>query len=328
VIGIFKQKNPGNTLLLLIYALVLKFPSFLYPAGPLQLSGDHYLYTQLVRFLQSLHLPVLSYSLFTFVLIFGQALLLNRIFNAQKMIAKPTYLPAMAFVLISSLFAEWNQFSAPLLINTFLIWIFYRMMILYNVSKAGNVIFNIGLLLGLITMFYHPPIVFILLVPFTLFIMRPFRIQEWVIALLGITTPYYFLALILYFTNQWSWNHLIPSISFNLPGMPTSVFTTISIALLVIPFIIGGIFVQNNLNKMLIQVRKGWSLLLIMLMISLSVILMDGDTHYVNWILCIVPISAFHAAAYFYPLNRTFPLVIHWITFAYAVYINYNYMLK
>ena len=133
MIGIFRQKNPGNTLLLLIYALVLKFPSFLYPSPPLKLSGDHYLYNQLVHFLDALHPPVIVYSLFTFILIFGQALLFNRICNAQKMMAKPSYLPAMAFILVTSLFVEWNQFSAPLLINAFLIWIFYRVMILYNV---------------------------------------------------------------------------------------------------------------------------------------------------------------------------------------------------
>jgi hypothetical protein len=239
------------------------------------------------------------------------------------MIAKPNYLPAMAFVLINSLFVEWSQFSAPLLINTFLIWIFYRMMTLYNESKAGNAIFNIGLSLGIVTMLYHPALVFIVLVFFTLFIMRPFRIQEWVIALLGITIPYYFLALTLYFTDQWSGDRLVPSISFNLPRMPTSIFSTISIVLLVIPFIIGGVFVQNNLNKMLIQVRKGWSLLLIMLMISMAVIVLEGDTNYVNWILCVVPISTFHSAGYFYPTKRTLPLAIHWISFAYAIYINY-----
>ena len=324
MVGIFKQKNPGNTLLLLIYALVLKFPSFLHPVAPLQLSHDHYLYRQLIGFLESFHLPLILYSLLTFALVFGQALLFNRIYNAQKMIAKPTYLPAMAFVLINSLFVEWNQFSAPLLINTFLIWIFYRMMTLYNEAKAGSAIFNIGLLLGIISLLYHPAIVFTLLVLFTLFIMRPFHIQEWVIALLGVTTPYYFLALILYFINQWSWDHLIPSIPLDLPRMPTSVFSTIGIVLLVVPFIIGGVFVQNNLNKMLIQVRKGWSLLLIMLMLSISVIVMDGDTNYVNWILCVVPLTAFHSSAYFYPVNRTLPAVIHWITFAYTIYVNYT----
>jgi hypothetical protein len=197
------------------------------------------------------------------------------------------------------------------------------MMLLYNVPKAGNVIFNIGLLLGIATLIYHPAIVFMVLIIFALFIMRPFRIQEWVISLLGITTPYYFLALALYFTDQWHWKNILPAISFALPGMPTSVFTTISIALLVIPFVVGGYFVQNNLNKMLIQVRKGWSLLLICLIISLSVILINGSNSYVNWILCAVPITAFHSAAYFYPADRNFPLILHWVTFAYAIYLNY-----
>jgi hypothetical protein len=191
------------------------------------------------------------------------------------------------------------------------------------VSKAGNVIFNIGLLLGIATLVYHPAIVFFLLVIFALFIMRPFRIQEWLIGLLGFTTPYYFLALALYFTNQWHWKHMLPDISFNLPRMPTSVFITISIAFLVIPFVVGGFFVQNNLTKMLIQVRKGWSLLLLSLIISLSVILINGGNNYVNWILCVVPIAAFHAAAYFYPLNKNFPLILHWVTFVYAIYLNY-----
>lgn len=323
MIGIFKQKNPGNTLLLLIYALVLKFPNFLHPSGPLQQEGDHYLYTQIVHFLQYFQLPPVLYSLLAFLLIFGQALLLNRICNAQKMIAKPTYLPGMAFILVTSLFVQWNQFSAPLIINAFMIWIFYRMMMLYNEQRAGHIIFNMGLLLGIVSMLYHPAIVYILLVIFTLFIMRPFRIQEWVIALLGVTTPYYFLALILYFTNQWSWSHIIPTFSIRLPRMPTSVFITISIALLVVPFIVGGFFVQANLNKMLIQVRKGWSLLLIFLILSISVLLIEGDTKYVNWMLCVVPIAAFHSATYFYPPNKTFPLVLHWITFGYALYINY-----
>lgn len=323
MIGVFKQKSPGNALLLLIYALMLKFPMFLHPALPLKQSGDHYLYSIFVRALESIHLPAIVYSLFAFVLLLGEALLFNRICNAQKMIAKPTYLPAMAFILVTSLFTEWNQFSAPLIVNFFLILIFYRMMVLYNVPRAGNMIFNIGLLLGVVTLLYHPAVVFIILVFFALFIMRPFRVQEWVISILGITMPYYFLALVLYFTNQWHWKHILPAVSFNLPRMPTSIFTTVSIVLLVIPFVVGGYFVQNNLNKILIQVRKGWSLLLLFLIISLSVILIHGGSDYVNWILCVVPISAFHAAAYFYPLHKNFPLILHWITFAYAIYLNY-----
>ena len=36
---------------------------------------------------------------------------------------KNNYLPAMSYLLITSLFIDWNILSAPLVINTLLIWV-------------------------------------------------------------------------------------------------------------------------------------------------------------------------------------------------------------
>ncbi len=323
--GLFKQKNSGNTLVLLIYGLVLKFSIFLhpYPSGAMQQPDDHFLYRWLIGFLEPLHLWPSVYSFFAFLLLYSQALLLNRICNAQKMMARPNYLVAMSYMLLTSLIVEWNYFSAPLLINSLLIWIFYRINTLYNSSKPGTVIFNVGLIMGIVTLLYQPAIVLVLFVLMALFVMRPFRVREWLISMLGVTTPYYFLGIVLYLSNQWDWKKLQPDISFSLPPMPSSIFITISIILLVLPFIIGGYFVQNNLNKMFIQVRKSWSLLLASLVISTLIIMVNGGTNYVNWLLCAVPLAAFHGAAYFYPSNKVFPLVMHWIIFLYAMYVNY-----
>jgi hypothetical protein len=323
VTGIFRQKNSSNALILLVYALLLKFPLFLKPVAALRQPDDNYLYTGLLDFLEPLRLPAVFFSFLSFLLIYSQASLLNRICNSQKILPKQNYLPAMAYVLMTSLLKEWNYFSAPLLINSMLIWIYYRMILLYNSNKAATGIFNIGVMMGLVTLFYKPAIVFVLLIWLALFIMRPFIIREWLIGLLGLTTPYYFLVILLYLTNNWSWQKVIPSIRFSLPAMPASVFITVSIALVVIPFIAGGIYVQNNLNKMLIQVRKNWSLLLLFLIVSTLIILINGGNNYVNWLLCAVPIAVFHGALYYYPTQRIFPLVVHWILFFWAIYLNY-----
>jgi hypothetical protein len=249
--------------------------------------------------------------------------MLNKICIDQKMLAKPNYLPGMSYMLLTTLFIEWNYFSAPLLVNTLLILMFYRMINLYNSSKPLAGIFNIGLMMGVATLLYQPAVMYVLMIPFTLFIMRPFRVREWLTGFLGLTAPYYFMALEPLFTNRWNWKHLVPSITIDFPAMPSSVLITISIILIVVPFLIGGYYVQVNLNKMLIQIRKGWSLLLLFLIISLFIILVNGGVNYVNWIFCLVPLSAFHGAAYFYPERRIIPLVIHWITFLYAIYIAY-----
>jgi hypothetical protein len=166
-------------------------------------------------------------------------------------------------------------------------------------------------------------VVFVLLILFSLFIMRPFRPREWFIGLLGVTAPYYFLALVLFLTNNWSWKGLLPMISFNIPVIPSSLLVTFSIITLVAPFVIGGFYVQNNLNKMLIQVRKNWSLLLLFLIMAMLIIVVNGNGSYVNWALCIVPLSAFHAAVYFYPHSRWLPAIIHWAIFAWVIYTGY-----
>lgn len=321
--GIFRQKNTSNTLLLLLYALVLKFGLFLHPAAPVQVAEDHYLYKGLLAFLAPLHLSNMVYSILAFLLLYIQASLFNRICNLQKLLPRPNYLPAMSYILITSLLPEWSLFSAPLLINSLLIWIFYRMMLLYNSSKAASAIYNIALMTGLLTLFYQPALLFVLVMWLSLFIMRPFIIREWLIAVLGVTTPYYFFFIYLYLTGQWSWKRLTPELHFSIPGMPANVFITISISLLVLLFMIGGFYIQNNLNKMLIQVRKNWSLLLLLLIVSTFITLINGGAQPINWVLCMVPLAAFHAAAYFYPSSKTFPLVLHWNLFAFALYMNY-----
>ncbi len=323
MVGIFRQKNPGNNLLLLVYGLVLKFGILLRPLPPLRQEEDHYLYNLILRLLDPLHLPAFFYGIVAFLLIFVQTMLINRICTDQKMLPKPNYLPGMAYMLLSSLFIEWNHFSAPLIINTFLILMFYRMINLYNTNHPLSSIFNMGALMGIVTLLYQPAIFYVLMIPLALFIMRPFRVREWLTGFLGLTAPYYFLALEPLFTNRWNWNYLVPSVHIDFPAMPSSIFVTLSIILLILPFIAGGYFVQMNLNKMLIQIRKGWSLLLLFLIISMFIILVNGGVNYVNWMFGLMPLAAFHAATYYYPKNKVIPVVLHWVTFLYVIYLVY-----
>src|SRR5690606_31520379 len=110
VTGVFKQKNPGNSLLLLVYGLVLKFGILLQPAPPLKQEEDHYLYKLILRFLEQFALPDAFYGILAFLLLFLQATLLNKITVSFKLLPRPNYLPGMALILLSTLFIEWNRF--------------------------------------------------------------------------------------------------------------------------------------------------------------------------------------------------------------------------
>ena len=327
MVGLFKRKNPGNVILLLIYGLILKFPVFLHPKLPVASSTDSYLYLKMLQFLLTVTgSSALVFSFLSFLIIFLQASLFNRIVNHHKLFPKPNYLVGMSFMLVTSLVPSWSYFSAPLLVNLLMLWGLYRMLNLYNTNQPGAAIFNLGILVGVCSMIYFPSIVFTLLILLSLVIMRPFRAREWVIGLIGVTTPYYFLFIFLYLAGEWSWRVILPAVRFHLPALPSSIPITISIALLVLPFIVGGFFVQNNLNKMLIQVRKAWSLILLFLMIAASVIFMNDDAEYINWALTALPFAAFHASAYYYPSQRIFAAVLHWLVFGYVIVLMYSIM--
>jgi hypothetical protein len=325
VIGIFKQKNPGNALWLLIYGLILKFPFLLHPSPPAVNEGDNYIYNVISKFLESVfgQAPFLFSSL-AFLLLFSQATLFNRITNSLKLLTRPNYLVGMSYLLITSLVHEWNLFSAPLLVNSLLIWIWYRMTSLYSNNNPKTAVFNISVLLGILPLIYSPAVIFLLLLVFALIITRPFRITEWLVAFLGFTAPYYFLFVVLYLSNQWQWSKIIPSVSFHLPQLPSSLWVTAGIIFMVLPFLIGSYYAQHNLNKMLIQVRKSWSLLLVLLMVSVLIILVNPGNNYLHWLPVVLPLAAFHAAAYYFPSKRWAPLLLHWVIFAFVIVLNYS----
>jgi hypothetical protein len=324
VVGIFKQKNPGNAIVLLVYSLILKFPIFLYPVSPVASEGDNYIYKGILQFFSPLTTtaPVL-FSIFAFLLLFTQATLLNRICNSIKLFPKPNYLVAMSYILVTSLMREWSYFSAPLIVNTIMIWVWYRMIALYNSNTPKTSVYNVAVLIGVLPLLYSPSIAFVLLLMLALLITRPLRITEWMVALLGLVTPYYFLVGYLYLTDQWALSKVLPTISFYLPQLPSSLWITGGIIFLVLPFLFGGFYVQDNLNKMLIHVRKSWSLLLVFLMSSLLIIVILRGQNYLHWMLIAVPICTFHAAAYYYIPKRSFALILHWVIFIYCIVLNY-----
>ena len=234
------------------------------------------------------------------------------------------FLTGMSFLLVTSLIKEWISFSAVLLVNSLMVWIWYRMIGLYNNSNPKTAVYDVAVWVGLLPLIYHPAIGFVLLLVLALLITRPLRIAEWMVALLGLITPYYFLLAILFLNDQWPYSRLIPTVTFQLPSIQRSPPLLSGIGLLALPLLPGAYYVQHNLNKMLIQVRKAWSLLLSYFMVSLLILLFNKGGNYLHWMLVVVPLATFHAAFYFYAGNRWIALVLHYLTFSFAILLNYG----
>jgi hypothetical protein len=322
VIGIFKQKSPGNVAVLLIFGLLLKLPIFLHPKAIVATNNDGRLYQWFIGALPASNSFVFSFIAFMFL--YTQALMLNYMVNEYRLIAKQTFLPAMAYLLITSLLPEWNYLSSPMISNTFIIWMFIYLFRLYNAANARAQVYNIGLIAGINSYIFFPSTAFSICVLLGLMILKPFRFNEIVLFILGWTTPYYFHAIYLFLTNKLTLANFFPHISVHVPEIKSSIWLAASTLLLALPFFIGGYFVQTHIRKMLIQVRKNWSILLLYLVLAFFVPFINSDGLFYTWILIASPFTAFHACAYFYPPRRWLSFFLFFLTVGYILFQQYG----
>lgn len=324
MVGIFKANNPFNTFLLFLYGLLLKLAYFMHPHIPTVQKTDGFLFSEILDKLGNTGSKFpLIYPAITYLLIFTQAVTFNKLINDQKMMQRSNYLPAMSYLLITSMFAEWNMLTAPLVINTLLIWVWARMSTLYSNTKPKSTLFNIGMMIGVSTFFYFPSLAFVLLIVFALIVSRPFILAEWIVSILGILTPYYFLFSYLFLTDKLN-GYRLPRFEISHPKFHQDYWEIAGICLIIVAFLIGVFFVQANFRKQLVQVRKRWSLLLLYLFVAVFVPFINATHTFEYWILTAIPLSAYVACSFLYPVKRWLPVVLHWLMVLVVIVISYG----
>ena len=323
--GIFKANNPSGNALLFIYAIVLKLPMFLHVRMPQLQPLDGIFYKTFLQFLAPIAKGLPSiYSIVTFLLLFIQAISFNKIVNSQRLHRQTNYLTGMSYLLVTSLFSEWFSLSAPLIVNTILIWTWGRLCALYNNPHAKATIFNIGMATSLAAFFYFPSVTFLLLIMAGIAIARPFRLQEWLIGLIGILTPIYFFAAYLYLTGNLNSFHF-PGFHLSYPRFFGNKWAYAALAIVAVSIGIGIYFINTNMRRQVVQTRKSWQLLFLYIIVAALVPFLNAGINFSYWILLAVPISPVIAAAFFYPQKKIFPLALHWAMFAIYVAIGFFY---
>lgn len=320
MIGVFKQKTPGNLFVLLIFGMLLKLPVFFHPHIPLPEPKDGPLFRAVLHFLENAGKsnPVI-YSFIAYGLLYTQAISLNKVINDNRMIQRQTFLPAMSYLMVTSLVPEWNYFSAPLLVNSILVFVLAGLFQTQNMQQAKGTIFNVGLGIGIASFVFFPTVVFMIWAIFALMLMRPFRINEWLLCILGMTAPYYFYPVYLFLTDQFNLQKILPYIDISLPRFKQSAWIAAGSLLLCAPFILGAYYVQDNLRRMLIQVRKGWSLILLYLLAAILVPFLNAGESFENWVIAAIPLASFHACSYLYPPKKIIPIILFWAVIAFIV---------
>lgn len=315
MVALFYKRSPLNPVLLFFFAIAVKLPLFIYPPS---IDVSILKGTPLFYFVQWVQLssgkPLYVFSMLTFLILFAQALYLNYFFNRNKMTTRNTDLPGMSYLLMTSLLPEWSQFSAPLIINFLVLFLLSSLFESYHSADIRRTLYNMGLAMGLGIFIYPPALLLTGWFLLSLVIIRPVRLQEIIISLLGILTPFYFVGIWLFWNDQLSWELLEPHIAFSIPSSLPVVWLGGILFLLIIPFLIGFYHIQDQVRKMLIQVRRGWTVFFLLFLAGLFIPLFSLHP-YTGWLILLLPLSTYHASFYYYTSFRIFPLLFFWVTF-------------
>lgn len=263
-------------------------------------------------------------TFFALVNIFGQAIFLNRIANRHHLFPKATYFPALGYILVTSLFKEWNYLSAALVSNWLLLAMLSSMLLLYASADARKQIFNIGCFISLTALLVFPNIIFIALLLLALGILRPFKAAEWMVGLLGIITPFYFLAGILFLFNDLELMKRMISVGFSLPREiknPEIILTALSMIILLL--VTGFYHLNTNMSRMLIQNKKWWWVIIASFFISIVAGIFTVAKGYNQWMAFLVPATLIFTNIWFVERKKWITSIFFYLFLAVVLFVQW-----
>lgn len=320
MIGVFRQKNPGNLFVLFLIGIALKLPAFFGIYEPIIKPHDNAAYLYFVEFLKPFaHIFPGIYTLIAYLFIFLQTYLLGFFINNDRLMNKVNFLPGMAYMLLTSLIPEFNRLSSPLLVSTIFISVFIILFAAHNEKITQGKIFNAGLLLGLALLFFPPALFFIVWAFTILAMLRPFRLNEWFLMLLGILTPFYFLAIFLFLNDHLHWKYFFNGFEIGLAREKYTIWHAGGLFLVLMPLFAGIFYVQSLSGRMLIHVRKAWILFVLYGVICLVISFFNIGSGMENWVLMMLPIAALHGFGYFNAEWRLYPKLAFWLSVVFII---------
>lgn len=322
MVFLFRDNSLIVLILLLLLSLGVHAHFFIMP--PILSTGDDGVLSIIMRRLLA-QTPAWALIWIYHALVLLQAIQLNVLLNNFKMLHTNAFTTAMAYILFTGFFPEWSVISPALFANSLIMLVFTLLTKLYAHNSPKSLLFNIGLLISLSTMAYQPTAIMVLVVLFALAVVRPFRPAEWVVLLMGIIVPYYFMGAYFFLTNQFGLiNDYLPHMGVYLEVMKgADAWYWSRVGLFALIVLYGFYYWQWQNARMVIQIRKSWSVLIVLLLLLLPVpvIFSGADIHAA--ILLLVPAAAFASCGFLYPKRLLIPNLLFWLAVVIVVHNNW-----
>ncbi|MBL4624826.1 MAG: hypothetical protein JKY42_06765 [Flavobacteriales bacterium] len=189
------------------------------------------------------------------------ALFLNVLTNRYRLTGKNSYLVAFAYLLLSVGTMDSYFFTTQCVINVLVVFMMFRLFQLPSTSRPKAVIFDVSMLIGVMTII-NPANIFLLVIVWVGIVsFRSLYIGDWIVSIIGVFLPALYLVVALYLFDLLylieSWRFHVGRINFPEPKY----ITLLGTALLFIPSLF--VFLGNYGQKAAV-IRKMSNLILLL----------------------------------------------------------------
>jgi len=320
VLALFRTNQVAFSILLLIYASILRISYFL-GNSPIDIANDGVLASLVKNYIGD---GTIGTGIFTLLVVFVQALLVNNLANKYRLFKEITLFPGLFYILLVSCIQDFLPLSAVLLGNTFLILALTNLLSIFKNAKCADAIFNVGFWIGVSALFYHAFVLFLLLGLLGIIVLRSFKVKEAFMLISGYLLPFIFVSVYYFWQDgfQAYWQaHFFDQ--FNLLDLPPSrgwntYYKFIILGLLIVM----GLFNPYTFEKSY-KIRNYMNIFYTTLIISGFTFLFQENIQLNHFLIIATPLSILLAAC-FLAMSKTTAEFIHLFLFIAIMLFQFN----
>jgi hypothetical protein len=257
IISLFRNNRPTIYLLLLVYTFLLRGLFLWHPVFEAP-PGGAFLSPFIVDWIKANNISTFALQLADILLIYFEAVILNFILTANNIFVRSSFIPAMVFITLSSVFGEWIKGSAQTIAQLFLMISLLNLFSITGKEPSREGVFYTSLFLSIGSLFYFPVALFLLVIIVGLF-MRSFSLADLLLVLIGFAIPYYFIGLAIYYTgNINDYLHFLEAHFYinAIPAIDMSITQELMLIYLLALVIIGYMMLQRDREFKIVKHRR------------------------------------------------------------------------
>jgi len=225
----------------------------------------------------------------------SQCLHLNWILNKYEVLYRPSYLPALFFFIFSVFLPQFVIFHPMLLVNSIMLFFLERILRLYKNDSPLSIVFDSCLLVSLASLFYFPALLFGVLFFVTLTILKPFSWRDWVVGMMGLVMPYFFVFVIFFLDDQLSgFKNMLTSTPLSdrieMKNLIPSGYQ-VTAAVVSVLFILSMLRLRSNFYKNDIKTRNYQQVIVIFMITSVGCALATKENMLFKLSILVIPLS-------------------------------------